>query len=59
MLKGWKVTVSESDGRTWLNLSKPDEYHACISCVRDNDNGETLQSQVIKAFVADINGDTR
>lgn len=58
MPPGWKVTVSESDGRTWLNLSKPNEYHASISVPTNNANGETIQSQVIKAFAEDC-GDRR
>jgi len=50
---GWHVSTKESDGRTWLTLSMPGGQSASLSCRTASDNGETISSQVVKAFARD------
>lgn len=46
----WRVNVDESDGRTYLWLTRPDGASAAVSCRTRTDNGETIASQLVKDF---------
>lgn len=48
----WSVSVTESDGRTYLCLTRDDGVSAALSCRTASANGETIVSQVVKEFAA-------
>ena len=49
----WSVSVTESDGRTYLCLVRNDSMSAALSCRTNTDNGETIVSQIAKQFAAE------
>jgi len=50
-MRGWKVSASYSDARTWLRLDTPEGSSAVFSCVSHTGNGaESITSQVAHYF---------
>jgi len=55
-IRGWQVSASCSDGRTWLRLDTPEGSSAVFSCVSHTGSGaETVTSQVAHYFADSFN----
>lgn len=44
------ISCTESDERTWLRIKNSTGSEAVLSCRTNNENGETVASQVVKQF---------
>jgi hypothetical protein len=47
---GWRLNVGQSDERIWLTVTTPHGATASLSCADRNDNGRTIQGQVLMAL---------
>ncbi|WP_428029761.1 hypothetical protein [Ancylobacter sp.] len=51
---GWKLSVTETDGRVWLNIVAPSGASASLSCAAGSDNGPTIAAQVLRWMRDDL-----
>ncbi|MFG1417226.1 hypothetical protein V5F38_05355 [Xanthobacter sp. V0B-10] len=52
---GWKLSVRESDGRTWLRIQAPGRSEACLSAITLDRNGhKTIVAQVLDLLAKDL-----